>query len=105
MNKSYFIPLLLIIFAAFIIRILNLPFPVFTSDEASVAFRGYTLATTAKDELGRVAPILFNSSEYYQLPAVSYITALGMLVFGKTDFGARAPFILTSVVIVLLIFK
>ncbi|MDD5415725.1 MAG: glycosyltransferase family 39 protein [Candidatus Daviesbacteria bacterium] len=105
MNKNHFILLLLIIFAAFFIRVTNLTFPAFTSDEARVAFRGYTLATTAKDELGRVMPILFNSSGDYQLPAVSYITALGTLVFGKTDLGARMPFILISILIVVLIYK
>lgn len=97
--------LIFILAAAFLIRIYNLSIPYLTSDEARIAYRGYTLATTGKDELGRKFPLIFNSTYDYQLPAVSYITALGVLLFGKNDVGARIPFILISLLIVILIFK
>lgn len=97
--------ILIIIIAAFLVRTYDFSFPYFTSDEARIAYRGYSLATSGRDELGRSFPFIFNSLEDYQLPAVSYITALGILIFGKTEFGARIPFILISVLITILIYK
>lgn len=105
MKKLLFKPILLIVVVAFVIRVINLNSPFFTSDEARVAFRGYTIATSGKDELNRPFPLIFNSLTDYQLPAVSYITALGTFIFGKTDLGARIPFVLISILIVILIYK
>ncbi len=105
MNKNHLIFLLLIISATFVIRIINLSFPSFTSGEARIAYRGYTLATYGKDELGRSFPLLFNSLEDYQLPVVSYLTASGEFIFGKSEFGARIPFIIIGVVLVFLIYQ
>ena len=102
MNK---VSLVLLLFFAFLIRLFPLDFPKFTQEEARIAFRGYTLSTSGKDELGRPFPLLFNSLTDYQLPAVSYITASGEILFGKSDFGARIPFILLGVALVWLIYK
>ncbi len=102
--KENWLIVLLIILALFI-RIVPIDFPFFTSDEARIAVRGYSLATSGKDELGRLYPLLFNSLVDYQLPAVSYITALGEIVFGRSDFGVRLPFILLGVAQALLIYK
>lgn len=96
---------LIIFTTAFLVRIYNLSFPAFTSDEARIAYRGYTLATSGRDELGRLFPILFNSLTDYQFPVVSYFSAAGILLFGKNDFGARIPFIITSIFIAFLIYK
>lgn len=97
--------LILMLILALLIRIIPLGFPVFTADEARVAFRGYTLSLKGTDELGRKFPLIFNSLNDYQLPVVSYLTALGELIFGKNDFGARIFFILSGVGIVALIYK
>lgn len=97
--------LILLIFCALIIRLVPFDFPSFTFEEARLAHRGYTLASSGKDELGRSFPVLFNSSQDYQLPATSYITALGTLIFGKNDFGARIPFIMISFFLIVLIYK
>ena len=102
-DKSWLIiPLLL---GAFIVRLLPVDFPKFTFDEARVATRGNTLTETGKDELGRQFPFIFNSSQDYQLPVVSYITAIGELIFGKSEFGARIPFIFIGTLLVLLTYK
>lgn len=95
----------LIIFFAFIIRLWPLDYPFFTTEEARIAYRGHALATEGKDELGRNFPLLFNSLDDYQLPATSYVTVFGELIFGKSEFGARLPFILVGVLIVFIIYK
>lgn len=97
--------LFLLLFFAFIVRLLPIDFPKFTAEEARIAYRGYSLVTTSKDELGRSHPLLFNSLDDYQPPAVSYITAAGVKVFGKSDFGVRIPFILIGTAVILLIYK
>lgn len=97
--------LVLLILAAFLIRLLSLNFPAFTADEARIAYRGDTLATEGLDELGRSFPVIFNSSADYQLPVVSYLTSVGTRLFGKTDFGVRIPFILLGTILVLLVYK
>lgn len=102
---NQFFWVLLIISLAFFLRIYNLNFPYFTSDEARVAYRGFTLITSGKDEFGRKLPLLFNSLEDYQLPVVSYLTAGGELVFGKSEFGARVPFIIIGTLLVLLTYQ
>ncbi len=102
--KSHYL-ILIVLALAFLVRMIDLSFPSFTSDEARVAFRGHTLATIGKDELGRPFPLLFNSLEDYQLPVVSYLVAGGEFVFGKSEFGARVPFILIGTLLVLLTYQ
>lgn len=97
--------LLIIIFIALSIRLYNFSFPFFTSDEARITYRGYVLVETGRDELGRRLPLIFNSMEDYQLPVTSYLTAGGILLFGKTDFGVRFPFIILGTILVFLIYK
>lgn len=97
--------IIVIILVSLLIRFIPLDFPSFTADETRIAAGGYAIATTGKDELGRSFPILFNSLTDYHLPAVSYLTSLGIVVFGKSDFGARIPFILVGVGLVLLVYK
>lgn len=104
MSKNKYL-LIFIILVGFLLRLLPLHFPLFTADEARIAARGYALTRYGTDELGRKYPYIFNSSEDYQLPVVSYITASGELIFGKSEFGARIPFILISTLLVLLTYK
>lgn len=104
MNKNKCL-LIFILVVGFLLRLLPLSFPLFTSDEARIAVRGYTLAEFGTDELGRKYPYIFNSSEDYQLPLVSYITTLGILIFGKTDLGARIPFILIGTLLIFFVYK
>lgn len=94
--------LFLILFFAFLVRLIPINSPFFAADEARIAYRGYTIATSAKDELNRFLPIIFNSSLDYQLPIVSYLTTIGVLIFGKSEFGVRLPFILIGTLLVLL---
>lgn len=97
--------LILLILISFIIRLFPIDFPVFSADEARVAVRGYTLAKYGNDELGRKFPLIFNSSEDYQLPITSYLTAVGIFIFGKNDFGSRMPFILIGTILIFYIYN
>lgn len=92
--------ILLIIIAGLLIRLINFNFPYFTADEARLGFRAYTLSKTGTDELGRKFPLIFNSLDDYQLPLTSYLTAAGVIIFGKSDLGVRIPFIFLGVLIV-----
>lgn len=103
LKKNYL--LIAILLTAFLVRVYGFSFPYFSSEEVRVAFRGYAIATSGKDELGRFFPVLFNSLDDYQLPMVSYLTAGGELVFGKTEAGVRMPFILLGTLIIFLIFQ
>lgn len=102
MNKIF---LLILIISAFLIRLLPLDFPMLSIEEARIAYRGHILSATGNDELGRRFPLIFNSLDDYKLPVVSYLTMAGVSVFGKTDLGARIPFILIGTLLVLLSFK
>ncbi len=97
--------LALIIISSFMFRVINIHFPAFTAEEARIAARGYTLSYQGTDELGRRFPVIFNSLKDYQLPLTSYLTASGLLIFGKTDAGARMPFIVIGTLIVFLTYK
>lgn len=102
MQKIIFV---FIFILAFTLRINDLSFPFFTVDEARISYRGYTLSHFGKDELGRSFPVLFNASDDYKLPVVSYLSAASIFVFGKNDFGARIAFILIGSFIPILIYK
>lgn len=93
-----------IILLALIFRLIPINFPTFTADEARISYRGYTLATRGSDELGRKYPLIFNSLEDYQLPLISYITSVGIGLFGKSEAGARLPFIFIGTTVVWLTF-
>lgn len=101
-NKLLIIALLL---TAFLIRFYNPSFPVFTSDEARIAYRGYTISHYGKDEFGKLFPVLFNSLQDYQLPMVSYLAASGEFVFGKSEIGSRIPFVLIGVMLIFLVYQ
>lgn len=103
--KNHFFWVLIIFAIAFLVRFYNLSFPFFNSEEARIASRGYSIATSGKDELGRLFPLVFNSLSDYQLPVTSYLTSVGIYFFGRNDFGSRIPFILVSFCIVGLIYR
>lgn len=105
MKLSNKILLGVIILLAAVMRLAPLNFPAFTTDETRIAYRAYVLSHAGKDELGRTFPLIFNALEDYQLPLTSYVTAVGVLVSGKNDFGARLPFILIGIGVVFLIYK
>lgn len=104
-NKTTIRQVFILAVLALFLRIFNFSSPAFTTDDARIAFRGYLLSKDGVDELGRRLPFLFNSLEDYQLPLVSYISAGGAIFLDKSDLGARLPFIIIGLVLVLLTYK
>lgn len=97
--------ILLIIILAFILRVWDISFPFFSSDEVRVALRGYYIAENLTDELGRKTPLIFNGSKDFEFPLTSYLTGLGVKLFGKNDYGTRIPFIVIGVIWIWLLYK
>lgn len=97
--------LLLIILLAVGLRSVFIDWPFYTVEEARVSFRGYNLSHYGVDELGRKIPYVFNSLEGYKLPLTSYIASLGILIFGKNEYGIRIPFIILGVLLVFFTYK
>lgn len=98
--------LILILFSlALFLRIINPLFPAFTSEEARIAYRAFTLSQTGRDELGRYWPFVFNSLKDYQLPLTSYVTSFGVIIMGKNDFGVRIPFIIVGIGLIFITYK
>src|SRR5688500_6891807 len=100
MKLSKYRYIIFVLSLAAVVRLFPLNLPFLATDEARIAFRGYTLSHFGTDELGRKFPLIFNSTEDYQLPITSYLEALSIGVFGKTDLGARLPFIAIGILIV-----
>src|SRR3989344_5903755 len=103
-KKPAYLIFSLLIFV-FLLGIINFSFPAFTSDEARIAYRAFALSNYGKDELGRNWPLVFNSQIDYQLPATSYLAALGVFLFGINDFWVRIPFNILGLGIIFLTYK
>jgi len=93
-NKRENLALLNIVLLGFFLRVLFLDkFPVgFHSQEAIIGYRAFSLLNTARDELGRLLPILFTSFKDYQLPLPTYLTIPSIKIFGLNEWATRLPF-------------
>lgn len=103
--KSSISIILYLMVIAFMLRVANISFPFFNADEARIAYRAFSLSHYGQDELGRRLPFIFNSLTDYQLPITSYLASIGVLLFGRTDFGVRIPFIILGLLIIYLTYK
>jgi 4-amino-4-deoxy-L-arabinose transferase-like glycosyltransferase len=104
MPKNYnYIVLILIFFAAFLLRIWNihgLP-PSLNWDEVSHGYNAYSILSTGKDEWGNVLPVIFRAYGDYKLPVYVYLTALSELVLGVSAVAVRMPSVLSGVITIL----
>lgn len=98
--------LLLIFLVGLLVRLAFLEkYPAgFHSQEATLGYRGYCLAETGKDELGRPWPLLFTSFYDYQLPVPSYLVALAVKLLGLSVLAVRWPFAVFGSLAVLALF-
>ena len=94
-NLSFVIVLLI----AFVLRISNvdsLP-PALNWDEVSHGYNAWSILKTAKDEWGKLFPIIFKAYGDFKLPVYIYVTALFEFVFGLNSWAVRLPSVLAGV--------
>ncbi len=95
--------LLLIVFLAFVLRIVWIDkYPVgFTADEASFGYDAYSILNTGKDQWGQAWPITLRSFGDFKLPLYTYLTIPSIAVFGLNQFSVRLPSALVGALAVL----
>lgn len=88
-----FLPLVLIVFFAFFVRIYKIDSvpPSISWDEAAVGYNAYTIANWGRDEWGNFLPLVFKSFEDDKRPVHIYITAFFVKIFLLNEFSTRLP--------------
>lgn len=85
--------LIVIIFFAFILRVVSLSsFPIgFTQDEAALGYDAYSLLETGRDQWGEAFPLSFRSFGDFKMPLYTYLAAPSVHIFGLNVFAVRLP--------------
>lgn len=101
-----FIPIILILTLAFVLRVINLDIspPGFNADEAALGYNAYSILKTGKDEWGEFLPIVFKSFSDYKPGIYVYLDIPFVLLLGLNEFSVRLPSILFGMVSVYLIY-
>lgn len=73
-------------------------------DEASIGYNAFSLAQTGKDEWGDFLPIHFRAFGEFKLPVYIYSAVPFVKIFGLNGFSVRAPSVLFSLGVVILIY-
>lgn len=68
-----------------------------TWDEAAIAYNGFSIAHSGRDEWLKRLPISFQSFGDYKAPLAIYINGVFTLIFGMNLWAVRLPFMLASV--------
>lgn len=69
----------------------------FYPQEALLGYRALLLSSSGKDELNRTSPLLFVSSQDYQLPISTYLILPFVKIAGLSKFTVRLPFAIAGV--------
>lgn len=101
------IALLIILFAAFLIRIWNIGSvpPGLTPDEAALGYNAYSILKTGRDEYGKLLPVIFTSFGDFKPGLYVYSAVPFVGIFGLSEFSVRFPSVLAGVFIVFMIYK
>jgi 4-amino-4-deoxy-L-arabinose transferase-like glycosyltransferase len=93
MTLRAFLPVFLIFFIGFVLRIVGLSsLPSgFTPDEASFGYDAYSILHTGRDQWGKLLPLTLESFGDNKLPLYSYLTIPSIALFGLTEFAVRLP--------------
>lgn len=96
---------LLIIFSAFFrfYRLGTIP-DGFFMDEAALAYNGWSLMQTGRDEWGELLPLTLRSFDDYKPAIYAYLTIPFILIFDLGHFAARAPAALFGTLLPLAVF-
>ena len=105
MNIKEKIIFVLIILLATVIRVVDLDKipPNLGNDEISIAYDGYSISKTLRDEHNHFLPISFQSHNTYKAPLTIYTVALSTMVFGNNEYGARLPSAIFGILTILLV--
>ena len=99
-------PLVLILFLAFLLRFYKLaevPHGM-AWDEAAIAYNGFAIFNTRRDEWLQKLPISFRSFGDYKAPFAIYESGIFTAIFGMNLFAVRLPFAIYGVMAVLAIY-
>jgi 4-amino-4-deoxy-L-arabinose transferase-like glycosyltransferase len=101
-----FLPILLILILAALLRIVALDkLPAgLNADEAAIGYNVWSLVQTGKDEHGASWPLVFQSFDDYKLPGYFYLVLPFVKLFGMNIWTVRLPSAILGVGSVLLIY-
>lgn len=68
----------------------------FYADEAAIAYNGYSLLQTGRDEYGKNWPLLFRSFGEYKTPTYSYLLIPVFSILGKSVASARVVTVISG---------
>lgn len=106
MRKLKIIAFILIVIAAFFLRVYKLTEvpPSLNWDEVAAGYNAYTIANWGADEYGNKFPVVFKSFGDDKHPVHIYMTSLFVNVFGLSEFATRLPSALIGVLTVVAIY-
>ncbi|MDD2482707.1 MAG: phospholipid carrier-dependent glycosyltransferase [Candidatus Shapirobacteria bacterium] len=100
------LPLLLILFVAFLIRFINLnSTPALNPDEAALGYNAYSLIQTGKDEHGISWPLHFKSFGDFKPGGYVYLALPFIKFFGLNTLSVRLPNLILSLLTILFLYK
>lgn len=105
-RQNRYIPILIIVVLAFIIRVyqINKLPPGLYDDEVAIGYNAYSLFTYGKDEYGEAYPLWFKSFGDYKLPVYIYSDIVPIAIFGKNELAVRFPSVLFGALTVLFLY-
>jgi len=95
-NASLILPFIIFVLSIFFRTYQLDKYPYFSTNEALLSWRSYSLSQIGTDETGRRYPFIFSSFEGYQLPVSTYIIIPFVKIFGLNINTVRLPFVLIS---------
>ncbi|NCN50964.1 MAG: hypothetical protein COU67_02770 [Candidatus Pacebacteria bacterium CG10_big_fil_rev_8_21_14_0_10_44_54] len=104
--RGRFFLLVILIFALFVrvFHLDSLP-SILNRDEAALAYNGYLLSETGKDEWGRTWPLALESFGDFKLLGYPAVLAVLFKIFPESDFWVRIPSALSGVGLVFLAYQ
>lgn len=106
MKYRYYLALLLVVVASFVLRVYRVSEvpPSLNWDEVSIGYNAYSILKTGKDEWGQVLPLHFKAYGEYKLPAQIYASIPGVAIFGLNELGVRITPVIYGTLTVLIMF-
>ena len=81
--------LIIILIAAFFLRLYHYNYPPLLWDEAALGYNAYSILHTARDEYGQFLPLIFKSFGDYKPGLYVYLTLPFVAIFGLNPLAVR----------------